>query len=549
MLALTLLLAFANPAADAPRCVAVLSTNDIHGNIDPQEQKVGTETLRSGGMLALSGYLAPLRRKYGQRLLLLDGGDIYQGTLTSNLSEGAALIAAMNHLGYDAAAVGNHEFDFGAGVAKKPQKPGQEAPVEHRLDVIKARLAEAKVPFLAINIYEKATHKPARWKNLLGSTLIDKGGIKVGLIGASTPDTPRVTRPQNVVTLDFLPPAPLIISAARDLRARGAELVVVAAHIGGKCHSTKDPDNITSCEMDGEVFQLLEQMPVGTVDVFVAGHTHQYLRHWVRGAALIEASARARALAWVDACVKPGGGIDKAASTLHEPVELCLTTYADGSCKPKKDGAGPLKTAQFLGADVVPSADLDKLLHPYAEKARAMAQRSLGVRLEKPLVRETSDGKTPLGNVVCDAMRHVTGAPMAIQNLGGVRADLPAGELTFQSVFEALPFDNRVAVMKLSGAEVHAFVMLLVERRAGATPLLSGLRLTGTGKDAKLELADGKPLDPAARYDVATNDFLALGGEDLFRVLKDVKPEHVNVMDLDLREALVAYLQSKKGVL
>src|SRR5690349_11951301 len=104
---LALLLLSATAHAEAPRCLAVLSTNDIHGSVDATETKAGDQKIRSGGLLALASYLEPLRQKYGKRLLLLDGGDIYQGTLTSNLSEGAALIAAMNALGYDGAAIGN----------------------------------------------------------------------------------------------------------------------------------------------------------------------------------------------------------------------------------------------------------------------------------------------------------------------------------------------------------------------------------------------------------------------------------------------------------
>jgi 5'-nucleotidase len=525
-----------------PTCVAVLSTNDIHGNVEPHVVEAGGQKLRAGGLLAIASYIDVLREQYGDRVLLLDGGDLYQGTLTSNLSEGQAIVAAMSSVGYDAAAVGNHEFDFGAGAGWEPAKPGDEPLPDERLRVIKNRIEEARFPFLAINIYDKATHRPVKWRNLKSSMLVDKGGITIGVIGAATPDTPRVTRPYNVVSLDFVPPAPLVIAEARQLRARGAKLVVFVAHMGGVCNNIKDPNDASSCDPDQEMFQLLQDLPDGTLDVAVGGHTHNYIRHWLHGTATIEASARGRAIGWVEACMLPTGGIDRARSTIHSPIDPCLDEWKDGGCKPRKSGTEVVQ-ATFFNTPMTVHPGLEKLLEPYVEQAGAQARRPLGITLPAPILRELPDGKSPLGDIVCDAMRQSTGAPIAVQNRGGIRTDLAAGELTFQQVFEMLPFDNRVAVMRLRGSELIGFIGLLTERRQGVVPLVRGVLVTSVGGKAQVTLASGAPIVADQHYVVATNDFLALGGEGLHVVFKDVPKEHVTVLDSDLREALIAYLR------
>ena len=125
---LLLLLALSAPlpglAKDAPRCVTIAGTNDLHGAITPQHLKQFDKTLRWGGVLAQSGYVQRLRDVYGDRLLLLDGGDLFQGTMVSNLSRGEAVITAYNEMGYTASAIGNHEFDYGPLTPEDPDRLG-----------------------------------------------------------------------------------------------------------------------------------------------------------------------------------------------------------------------------------------------------------------------------------------------------------------------------------------------------------------------------------------------------------------------------------------
>ena len=521
------------PAAD---CVAIASTNDLHGTLEPLTLEAGGRKVRYGGLEVLASYVAVLRERFGARMLLLDAGDFYQGSVVSNLSEGRAVIAAMNTLGYDAATLGNHEFDFGAGVSVTP---GTEPPDADRLRVVRARVAEARFPFVVVNVGEKAAHTRIEWANTVPTLLVDKGGVRVGIVGVITPDTPRVTRPQNVETLEFIEPAALVVGAAETLRAQGAKLVVLLAHMGGECERTDNPNDLSSCDADSELFHLLRELPRGTVDVAVGGHSHQLVAHWVNGVATMEAGARARNLGWIDACVAPSGGIDRTRSTIHSPVPVCLDAWQDGTC----GGAprGELRAATFLDHPIGVSDAIARVVAPFAAQVHAEAERRIGIRLPEPLVRLTSAGRTPLGDAVSEALRKATGARVAVHNRGGVRTDLPAGSLTFSMIFEALPFDNRVALMQLTGAELRAFVAHLRGRRNEA-PLVSGLELGA--KPDEVRLSGGAPIADDATYSVATNDFLALGGEGLARVFKAAR-DRTQVLDADLRTALIAYLREK----
>jgi len=206
--ALPVALALASPALAAPKIAAtvtisIVGTSDLHGHI--------------AALPWLSGYLANLRAaraRGGGAVILLDAGDMFQGTLESNLAEGAPVVADYNVLGYSAAAIGNHEFDFGpVGPAPAPVEPGDDP-----RGALKARAAEAHFPFLGANIIDRNVGKPVAWPNVKPSTIVEIAGIKVGIVGVTTAGTGRSALPANVAGLAFAPLARTIASEARRLR-------------------------------------------------------------------------------------------------------------------------------------------------------------------------------------------------------------------------------------------------------------------------------------------------------------------------------------------
>jgi 5'-nucleotidase len=544
-------------ASGAPVRVTLVGLNDFHGQVEPHRTRLKDgQVVEEGGAATLSAYVARLRQDNPDGVLLVDAGDLFQGTLPSNLTEGAVVIDVYNHLGVAAAAIGNHEFDYG------PVGPGAMAsrPGEDPLGALKARVRQARFPLLSANLREAATGERPAWTGNDGTRLVTVKGVKVGLVGLTTVDTPDVTNPVNVASLRFLPLAPAALEGARSLRARGAEVVVAVAHAGGKCPDLKTPRDTSSCERgDAEILAMLDALPPGTLDAVVAGHTHQPMGHFFGGVPVIETTGQARSLGVVELFVDPASRrVLPDRTRIQAAIPLCAQVdAARGTCDGRvlRDAADVrLVPATFLGAPVRPDAEVAKLLAPALQTAREAQQRPLGVSAATPLARGyTEEGA--LGNLIADAMREAAHADVAVMNPGGIRADLPAGPLSFGHVYEVLPFDNTVAVLQLSGAELRRLLELAHASDRGAIFAVSGLELTlahcpGPRRLQGVTLTGGAVLEPGRTYRVALPDFLARGGDGLGPVTRALPPERADltpVRGMDLREALVAYAKAHGG--
>src|SRR5205814_2998577 len=281
-------------APQQPVHVVIVGTTDLHGwfNGHPSDKPP------YGGIAVLASYIDALRAANEGRVLVVDSGDLFQGTLESNLFEGEPVVLAYNAIGYTAAAVGNHEFDYG------PVGPDSVAltPDQDPLGALKHDAQIAKFPFLSANIVEKASGQTPSWEKR--SIIVAAGGAKIGIIGLSTPDTPNVTTGANVAMLDFTDPVAATVKEAAALRASGADAVIVIAHMGGRCTDAVDINDVASCDPKDEAMHFLNAMPPGTIDAYFGGHTHQWMRHVVNGVPPLQALAYSHSFStfelWVD---------------------------------------------------------------------------------------------------------------------------------------------------------------------------------------------------------------------------------------------------------
>jgi 5'-nucleotidase len=507
------LLLTAAPAATAEHCVEIVETNDVHGHLEPERSLAGK---LEGGLGWFGGYVRILRRG-ANPVLLLDAGDLFQGTLASNLSRGQAVIAAYNALGYTAATLGNHEFDYGA-----------EAPDTDRLAAIRHRVREAKFPFLAANVLDRASGKRPAWPNLGSSELVDEGGLKVGLIGLANPETSMLTLRENITSLEFLAPAPVVIREAAELRKAGAQLVVVVAHFGGKCERVGGREGEESCAHGGQLqamSDMLHALPPGTIDVAVAGHVHEQMANWIAGVPTIESGFGGKHFGWLTACAKPGGGLDAERSIVRAPVPV-------------------VPGGSFLGQPIQEDPAVTRVLAPYLKAVEAEEGRRLGPVLTEPLLRGDKS-VSPLGALTAEALRRFAGADAAVINAHGLRADLPKGPLTYGALYQALPFENRAVVVKLSGEKLLE-VLSVLSRTGHGYPQVSGLSLAGVpGAWTGATFSDGRALDPGRQYRLATVDFLVAGGDGLHDTMASLPVDAVErLADAPvLREIVMGYLE------
>ena len=511
-----------------------MATSDVHGTLAPQRYvaKDGRAAVTADGVLALSAYVQNARAAHPGHVLLVDAGDLFQGTMAVNQSRGRAMVEAYNALGYDAAAIGNHEFDYGP----DPNRPGSPT------GALEAAIAGARFPFLAANIDDRVSGALPAWPNLRKSALLVRGGMRVGIIGVSTPTTPSATLGANVRDLSFAAAAPRVAAEAAHLRAAGAELVVLLGHMGGRCEHTKNAFDLSSCAMAfqeglyGELFAVLRALPPGTVDVAIGGHTHEKVAHWVGSTAVLQSGAYGRFMGRVDACILPQGGIDAQRSQIYAPKRLCLSAWQDGTCGARTTSTA-VAQARYENAPLRIDPAVQAAVQPHLDAVIAREQEPLRATLPDRLP------PAQLAQLTAEGLRRSLRADFGLQNRGGVRSALAAGPLRYGDLFRAVPFDNRAVRIMVTGRQLATAVQRIAQSRPPSDwPKLSGLTLKRNGGKVVVQTSKGAPLDPDRRYALATCDFLLAGGDGAADSFASVAPADVQVQASTLRDSLAALL-------
>lgn len=515
--------------------ISVVGTNDVHGQLLPVDG--------NRGLALFGGYVNNLREtraEDGGAVVLIDAGDMWQGTLESNLTEGSSVVEAFNQLGYVAATVGNHEFDFGP-VGEKP------IPVTDADDpqgALIARAAEAEFAMLAANIMDTATGETVDWPGIQPSILLDVANVKIGIVGILSKFGLQEVIAANAPGLHMASLVESITSQAQELRDNGAEIVIVTAHAGSRCASFEDSSDASSCNMDDEIMRVARDLPVGLVDQIVAGHTHAGIAHEVNGIAITESFSRTAAFGRVDFTfdVRKREILHK---TIFPPQAIC--SYQEDSspvCASEDDpGASP---AMYSGKIVSPDPGVIMIASKAAAYADEIKSEKLGVFLETPFTLSRETGSV-LGHLFMDAVLASTDGDVLIQNVrGGLRAELPQGELTYGSVYEVFPFDNRVVSLGFSGAELRE----IIATQAVSTRSIefSGMQVFATcddgSLDIKLQRPDGSVISDDEQLIVITTDYLATGAVNVF------DPVELDRLDFPLmREVFVDWLRAHGGTL
>ena len=511
-------------AAPVPITLSIVTTNDVHGRLSQ--------------LPLLGGYvesLRELRARTGGALLLLDAGDIFQGTIESNATEGAAMVRAYEALGYDAVTLGNHEFDFGpVGPRPIPQEAGDDP-----LGALKARVAQAKFPFLNANLQRDG--KPLPIPRLRPSIVLRPAGVPVGIIGGVTEDVLRTTHAGNTRGIVVQPLARVIAAEAEKLRAQGARVVIALVHAGGECSELTAPDDVHSCEQGAEAFRLARELPRGSVDVIVAGHTHNAVAHNVNGVAIVEAFSNGRAFGRVDVTLDRVDAKARPALQIYPPTQLCLDTLDQPSCA---------QGASYADKPVVRSERVLAAIKGDLERAQAERAAPVGVNVTSAVWREYR-AESPLNNLVADLMlRASPGVDAAFTNAGAIRIPLPKGPLRYGTVFEMFPFDNVFATLAISAEQLAGIVARNLAANNGILGL-AGVTAAASceGKHLHVQLYDaaGTAIESTRPLHVVTSDFLASAGDGLLAGMK-LGPDAVKIArDRPIRDALLDGLREYPG--
>lgn len=493
-------------AADLSRLV-IMHTNDTHGYDQRAEGINGMAMIKA---------LKDDFIKQGFNVLLVDAGDAIQDNNLVNLSKGASAIRFFNEAGYDAQTLGNHEFDYGQ-------------------DVLEKRIKEAKYPIVSANIIIDATGK----NYVQPYTIIQKGDVKVGVFGLSTPETVVSTSPKNVRGLTFLDHEELFNCAQKQvdaLKAAGCDVVVALAHIG----STKGKGYATSEDVIARV---------KGIDVYVDGHDHTVKNKQNSGSALH-------------------------VSTGSNTKNIGVVKYENGNWVEDFYEYG-----RFNDED----KRLKKIVNKEAAKVtKAMSQKV--ATIDFSMTAERAPGvrtkEMPIGDLITDAFlwqanraNEISGEKIdaALLNGGGIRSGLKKGIITQGSICEVMPYNNQLYTIRIPGyvlQEVLEVATSITPAEEGGFPQVAGIEYTidttvpyakgeqyegsgfckpaQPGSRLQIKTIDGKPFDANKEYTLVSNEFVCNGGNSYagFVPYSNKTSRSIGYIDVD---ALINYLKTELG--
>ena len=455
--------------------ISVLYMNDVHGRI----------TYSEGSQIG-SGKVKAYYDQIAGNKLLFDLGDSSQGTIEVNLTEGEPSFNLMNLMGVNATVIGNHEFDFSYERLKKNE------------EILK------DIPMMASNIVEDETgNRP------FDNTLIkDFDGVKVGVFGIATPETKYKAKPTNTIGLTFEKPVDTAKRKVKELKDQGADIIIALTHLGVD-GSTKEEERAP---------YVLEN--VEGIDLLLDGHSHTIGSMEIGNGYYAQAGRYSELLG--EATIKYN----------KETKEISIENqfnhvYTEAELEKNKNNLGYKDFYDHIGNDlreVKADEAIEQYIMELEEKVKPLKEEVVGsseVYLEgnKPNVRTR---QTNLSTIIADAMKKVSGSDVTITNGGGIRASIEKGEITKGDVLTVLPFGNTVTVIEASGKDIYEALKHGTDSYPdpkGAYPQVSGITFDievgedGKAKDVVNIKINGEDLDLEKTYKVATNDFMAIGGD------------------------------------
>ncbi|WP_082034005.1 bifunctional 2',3'-cyclic-nucleotide 2'-phosphodiesterase/3'-nucleotidase [Cohnella kolymensis] len=480
--------------------VQLLGINDFHGQLDYVRtvKDAAGKVTTFGGADYLATYLKQHEATNKNTLLVHAGDAVGASAPVSALLQDEPTIDFLNRLGFDVGTLGNHEFDKGTVEAKrlifggKNPKTGKE-------------FGGAKFPYVVANLVDESG------KTFLDPYVIQEvGGVKVGFIGVITNSTPSIVSPAGIKGLTFTEQAPAVNKAVAELKEKGIETIVVLAH---------DPFEGSNEAPTGEAIDLANNVD-DEVDVIFAGHNHGGLNKKIDGKLVIEAFSYGTAFSDVDLV------IDRAT---HDVVSV-KSEVVDV----KREG-------------VTPDAEITQMVKMYADQNKAVMEAPVG-KTDAAITRTaTPAGESALGNLIADGMRETMKTDFAFMNSGGIRNDMPEGNVTYGSMFSIQPFGNVLIKMTLTGAQIKE--MLNQQWATSRTKIGQVSGFTYSYDDSKpagqriveIKKADGTPVKDDESYTIVVNDFMAAGGDD-YKVLIKGTNRVAGPVDLD---ATIEYLKTK----
>jgi 5'-nucleotidase len=543
----------ARGANDAPITFKLIAFNDFHGQLTPPGSgtridavagsQQATSSLPTGGAAYLATVVAQLEAQNPLHAVVAAGDLIGASPLESALFHDEPAIEAMNAIGLEFSAVGNHEFDEGVTELVRMQRGGCHAPVAHSTEEScrRGRFEGARFRYLAANVLNATTGATVFPASAIKTFDVGAGRtLKVGFIGAVLKGTPDIVVASGVRDVKFTDEALAVNAAIPTLRKQGAQVIVLLIHEGGA--STPAAFDDTTCPgFRGNILPIVDRLDP-SIGVIVSGHTHNTYICQRDGRLLTSAGSQGRFVTDIDVTVEPRSG--RVTGTAARQVAVV-------------NDLAPNPLPQRYPA-VSSDGKVQSIVNFYSAAATPLTERVVAT-ITSEITRDRSpSGESALGDLIADAQFAATAqeesgaAQLAFMNRGGMRADLLAreGRITYGEIHAIHPFGNAMITMTLTGAQIHQLleeqwqVGSVLQVSAGFAYEWSADALPGAKVDPRRMMLNGLAMEPDKGYRVAVNEFLADGG-DGFKVLMEGTDRKHGVLDA---EALEKYLAAHSPV-
>ncbi|MBN3054870.1 bifunctional UDP-sugar hydrolase/5'-nucleotidase UshA [Pectobacterium brasiliense] len=502
---------------DKTYTITILHTNDHHGHFWHNDHG-------EYGLAAQKTLVDQIRQEVaskGGSVLLLSGGDINTGVPESDLQDAEPDFRGMNMVGYDAMALGNHEFD-------------------NPLSVLRQQEKWAKFPLLSANIYQKSTSQ----RLFKPYALFDKQGVKIAVIGLTTDDTAKLGNPEYFTDIEFRNPSTEAKQVVEQLRkSEKPDVIIAATHMGHY------DDGNHGSNAPGDV-EMARSLPAGYLDMIVGGHSQdpvcmaQENKKQVDYVPGTPCAPDRQNGTWIVQAHEWGKYVGRADFTFRNG-ELKLEHYQlipiNLKKKVEKDG----KTERvFYTHEITQDPDVMKMLTPFQEKGQAQ----LGIKIGSVKGKLEGDRnqvrfrQTNLAHVLLSAQLERAGADFAIMSGGGVRDSIESGDITYKDVLKVQPFANTLVYVDMKGSDVEKYLAVAANKKvdSGAYAQFLNVSLTADGQGVQNVKIKGEPLQADKVYRMATLNFNAMGGDGYPRL--DNLPGYVNTGFVDA-EVLKQYIE------
>ena len=536
--------------------IPIIHTNDIHGSFYPKKILLPSgSTYSIGGLEYFGKYVSIMSEEWKDRLLYFDTGDQFQGGIEGYITQGQIMMDFFNELDVRKSVIGNHEFDFG-------------------YNFLKNYMNSSEFEWVIDNVQNKTTGKYITFPHQEKSAMIEIEGIKIGIIGLTTVETPTSTI-TDLTDLEFDDYAKIIDEESTKLKKDGANAIIVIGHLGVYCNNDLDEVKLAyklrdkkteqmPCRETDEAFILLNKLKPGVIDLFLGGHKHDVAHHWINGFPYMSNDINGKYAQIVYLPFNNKKKLLRDNIIMEGPLPICERLFknhklCDLSVITEQDEKdfGELLYYKFHDKKIEKEKNISDIGNKYIDIFNEYDKDFLTVTYEH--LESSKDHENSLGNMYTDFLRHISGSDIAVVNAGSFRTPFYRGNISNATIHSFDPFGNNIVKFEAYGWEIKKMFTQIQKGSKGFYPS-SGLKMIvrnlPTKKLLSIKLFDGykeEEINEEKLYTITSTEFCfpidgkAKGGDDFKKVYKWFKPRngvYITIGNYNTtRDALIDYLR------